>query len=68
MSKTAENFESKLVEWGLLLCAYETAMTEAKLKNWSKANERELERIGKQMDKLRGPLMTALNKYAKEIV
>jgi hypothetical protein len=70
MSKVCENFESKLVEWAEALREYDQAYAVFNTE-WPKSREKQvmgrLTAAAKRLDKLRGPMHTALDRLAKEV-
>lgn len=64
----AAKFESKLVEYGVLLREYDEVEALCKASSWNdrKLNDR-LDEIARSIDKVFGPLNTLMRKLAKEI-
>ena len=70
MSKVCENFELKLVEWAEALREYDQAYAVFNTewpKSWEKQVMGRLTAAAKRLDKLRGPMHTALDRLAKEV-
>jgi len=67
MAKVCENFEAKLIEYGVAVKEYDAAH-DAFRKNRSVLNERRVDAAGRQLDRLRGPMYTALGRLARAVV
>lgn len=67
MSKVEATFHTKAAEYGKLIRKYDAALVAARTAGWTPASERKLAAIGKEMDKLRGPLHAALEKFARKL-
>lgn len=66
-TKAYTNYLNTLKTWGKLSNEYKVVRLEAKTNGWSNDIDRRLGLIEKKMDKLRGPLMTAVNKFAMQL-
>ncbi len=67
MTKVYENFELKLMAWGQALRDYDQAHKAMRASGWGKRECDRLDAIGRRLDKLRGPMHTALDRLAKEV-
>jgi hypothetical protein len=67
MSKVCENFELKLVEWAAALRDYDAAHKAMRASGWAQRECDRLDAIGRRLDRLRGPMHTALDRLAKEV-
>lgn len=56
-----------LLDWGRLSNEYAAVNLEAKQDGWNDDIEERLNVIGKQINKLRGPLLTMVNKIARQM-
>ena len=67
MSKACESFEVKLVEWAAALRECEDARKRFLDSAYGKREEMLLDAASRRLDKLRGPMETALNRLALDI-
>ena len=63
--KTENVFFTKLREWGDLLLKHEEIKRREKQEGWTDEIEEEMSKLN--FDKLRGPLHTALDRFAMEV-
>jgi hypothetical protein len=68
MSKVCENFESKLIEYAAVLRDREQAEALYRASGYGAQEERRLNEVCRRLDKLRGPMHTALDRLALNIV
>ncbi len=65
--KTVVDFQTKLVEYGLALREYNAARA-VYLKTLKVADEKRVDLAAKELDRLRGPMHTALDRLAQQVI
>lgn len=66
-TKLYAKYQTMLLDWGRLSNEYAAVNLEAKQDGWNDDIEERLNVIGKQINKLRGPLLTMVNKIARQM-
>lgn len=67
--KNIVNFETKLIEYGIILREYDEVEALCKEAGWTNnALNNRLTEVSRRLDRVTGPLNTLMKKLAKEIV